>query len=192
NPRSRGRGPRGAGGDSGSPPGVGVQPWPPRAGGAAAAQGAAQAAEEAEPGAGGAAAAPPAAPGGPAPAPGAQCGGGGGLRGLLQLREEQQRAERGCQREHLRQAQQRLREVALEVQAAQLKLLRQTSEREKKELQKILERRRHSSISEARGRGGAGGRRTGGHGEGRELTEISRRHISESVTSIRRYQVPPL
>ncbi|XP_015706609.1 LOW QUALITY PROTEIN: 1-phosphatidylinositol 4,5-bisphosphate phosphodiesterase beta-3-like, partial [Coturnix japonica] len=74
--------------------------------------------------------------------------------GLRLLREEQQRAERGCQREHLRQAQQRLREVALEVQAAQLKLLRQTSEREKKELQKILERRRHRSITEARGRGG--------------------------------------
>lgn len=99
--------------------------------------------------------------------------------GLRLLREEQQRAERGCLREHLRQAQQRLREVALEVQAAQLKLLRQTSEREKKELQKILERRRHRSITEARGRGGR--RQT-------ELTEINRRHITESVTSIRRLE----
>lgn len=69
--------------------------------------------------------------------------------------------------------------MALEVQAAQLKLLRQTSEREKKELQKILERRRHRSITEARGRGGR--RQT-------ELTEINRRHITESVTSIRRLE----
>ncbi|XP_074915604.1 1-phosphatidylinositol 4,5-bisphosphate phosphodiesterase beta-3 isoform X3 [Buteo buteo] len=72
------------------------------------------------------------------------------LRGLLQLREEQHHAEHGCKREHLRQAQQRLREVALEAQAAQLKRLRQTSER--------------------------------------ELTEINRRHINESVTSIRRLE----
>ncbi|GAB0201986.1 1-phosphatidylinositol 4,5-bisphosphate phosphodiesterase beta-1 [Grus japonensis] len=72
------------------------------------------------------------------------------LRGLLQLREEQHHAEHGRKREHLRQAQQRLREVALEAQATQLKRLRQTSER--------------------------------------ELTEINRRHINESVTSIRRLE----
>ncbi|XP_053908528.1 1-phosphatidylinositol 4,5-bisphosphate phosphodiesterase beta-3 isoform X2 [Cuculus canorus] len=96
---------------------------------------------------------------------------------LLQLREEQHQAELGRQREHLRQALQRLREVALEAQAAQLKRLRETSEREKKELQKILDRKRHNSISEARGR------RQGG-----ELTEINRRHISESVSSIRRLE----
>ncbi|XP_033927743.1 LOW QUALITY PROTEIN: 1-phosphatidylinositol 4,5-bisphosphate phosphodiesterase beta-3 [Melopsittacus undulatus] len=96
---------------------------------------------------------------------------------LLELRQEQHRAEHGCRREHLRQAQQRLREVALEAQAAQLKRLRQTSEREKKELQKILDRKRHHSITEARGRRGGG-----------ELTEINRRHINESVTSIRRLE----
>ncbi|KAM3656093.1 LOW QUALITY PROTEIN: 1-phosphatidylinositol 4,5-bisphosphate phosphodiesterase beta-3-like [Ammospiza maritima maritima] len=94
-----------------------------------------------------------------------------GAAPLLQLREEQQQLELGRRREQLREAQQRLREVALEAQQAQLKRLRQTSEREKKELQKILERRRHSSISEARGG---------------ELPEINRRHINESVTSIRR------
>lgn len=96
---------------------------------------------------------------------------------LLELRQEQHRAEHGCRREHLRQAQQRLREVALEAQAAQLKRLRQTSEREKKELQKILDRKRHHSITEARGRSRGG-----------ELTEINRRHINESVTSIRRLE----
>ncbi|XP_030825744.1 LOW QUALITY PROTEIN: 1-phosphatidylinositol 4,5-bisphosphate phosphodiesterase beta-3-like [Camarhynchus parvulus] len=100
-----------------------------------------------------------------------------GAAPLLQLREEQQQLELRRRREQLREAQQRLREVALEAQQAQLKRLRQTSEREKKELQKILERKRHSSISEARG-----GR------QGGELPEINRRHINESVTSIRRLQ----
>ncbi|NXC08761.1 PLCB3 phosphodiesterase, partial [Orthonyx spaldingii] len=48
---------------------------------------------------------------------------------LLQLREEQQQLELGRRREQLREAQQRLQEVALEAQQAQLKRLRQTSER---------------------------------------------------------------
>ncbi|XP_051629721.1 1-phosphatidylinositol 4,5-bisphosphate phosphodiesterase beta-3-like, partial [Manacus candei] len=53
----------------------------------------------------------------------------GGAEGAGPLREEQQRAELGRRREHVRQAQQRLQEVALEAQAAQIKRLRQTSER---------------------------------------------------------------
>ncbi|NXI80379.1 PLCB3 phosphodiesterase, partial [Rhipidura dahli] len=48
---------------------------------------------------------------------------------LLQLREEQQQLELGRRRDQLREAQQRLQEVALEAQQAQLKRLRQTSER---------------------------------------------------------------
>ncbi|NXA02951.1 PLCB3 phosphodiesterase, partial [Nesospiza acunhae] len=52
-----------------------------------------------------------------------------GAAPLLQLREEQQQLELGRRREQLREAQQRLREVALEAQQAQLKRLRQTSER---------------------------------------------------------------
>ncbi|TRZ07840.1 hypothetical protein HGM15179_019265 [Zosterops borbonicus] len=104
-------------------------------------------------------------------------GGVAGAGPLLQLREEQQQLELGRRREQLREAQQRLQQVALEAQQAQLKRLRQTSEREKKELQKILDRKRSSSISLARG-GAQGG----------ELPEINRRHINESVTSIRRLE----
>ncbi|NXJ21075.1 PLCB3 phosphodiesterase, partial [Dicrurus megarhynchus] len=48
---------------------------------------------------------------------------------LLQLRAEQQQLELGRRRDQLREAQQRLQEVALEAQQAQLKRLRQTSER---------------------------------------------------------------
>ncbi|NXF28446.1 PLCB3 phosphodiesterase, partial [Rhodinocichla rosea] len=56
-------------------------------------------------------------------------GGPEGAAPLLQLREEQQQLELGRRREQLQEAQQRLREVALEAQQAQLKRLRQTSER---------------------------------------------------------------
>ncbi|NXR90427.1 PLCB3 phosphodiesterase, partial [Hypocryptadius cinnamomeus] len=55
--------------------------------------------------------------------------GSSGAEELLQLREEQQQRELGRRREQLREAQQRLQEVALEAQQAQLKRLRQTSER---------------------------------------------------------------
>ncbi|NXB61353.1 PLCB3 phosphodiesterase, partial [Struthidea cinerea] len=56
-------------------------------------------------------------------------GGAEGAEPLLQLREEQQQLELGRRRDQLREAQQRLQEVALEAQQAQLKRLRQTSER---------------------------------------------------------------
>ncbi|NXA61512.1 PLCB3 phosphodiesterase, partial [Mohoua ochrocephala] len=56
-------------------------------------------------------------------------GGAEGAEPLLQLREEQQQLELGRRRDQLREAQQRLQEVALEAQQAQLKRLRQTSQR---------------------------------------------------------------
>ncbi|NXU43094.1 PLCB3 phosphodiesterase, partial [Drymodes brunneopygia] len=60
---------------------------------------------------------------------GVPSGGAEGAGPLLQLREEQQQLELGRRREQLREAQQRLQEVALEAQRAQLKRLHQTSER---------------------------------------------------------------
>ncbi|XP_038620687.1 1-phosphatidylinositol 4,5-bisphosphate phosphodiesterase beta-3 [Tachyglossus aculeatus] len=102
------------------------------------------------------------------------------LQSLLELREAQVEAEADRRQEHLRQTQQRLRETVLEAQDSQLKKLKETSEREKKELQKILERKRHNSISEAK-------KREKNRKEV-ELTEINRRHITESVNSIRRLE----
>ncbi|EMP25772.1 1-phosphatidylinositol-4,5-bisphosphate phosphodiesterase beta-3 [Chelonia mydas] len=104
----------------------------------------------------------------------------GQLRGLLQLRETQHQVERARKKEHLQQAQQRLREIAQDCQAAQLKRVKETSEREKKELQKILDRKRHNSITEAKSREK--------QKKDVELTEINRRHINESVNSIRRLE----
>ncbi|CAI5798133.1 1-phosphatidylinositol 4,5-bisphosphate phosphodiesterase beta-3 isoform X1 [Podarcis lilfordi] len=103
------------------------------------------------------------------------------MQGLLQLREVQHQLERDCKREHLRQAQQRLREIARDCQAAQLKKLKEMSEKEKKELQKILDRKRHNSITEAKSRERKSKKDV-------ELTEINRRHITESVNSIRRLE----
>ncbi|KAG8522670.1 1-phosphatidylinositol 4,5-bisphosphate phosphodiesterase beta-3, partial [Galemys pyrenaicus] len=99
---------------------------------------------------------------------------------LLELREAQVTTEAERRFEHLKQAQQRLKEIVCEAHAAQLKRLKETNEREKKELQKILDRKRHNSISEAKTREK--------HKKEVELTEINRRHITESVNSIRRLE----
>ncbi|XP_074087269.1 1-phosphatidylinositol 4,5-bisphosphate phosphodiesterase beta-3 isoform X2 [Macrotis lagotis] len=102
------------------------------------------------------------------------------LQSLLDLREAQVDVETERRQEHLRQAQQRLREIVLETHTTQLKKLKETSEKEKKELQKILDRKRHNSISEAKNREK--------NKKEAELTEINRRHITESVNSIRRLE----
>ncbi|XP_068922339.1 1-phosphatidylinositol 4,5-bisphosphate phosphodiesterase beta-3 isoform X2 [Petaurus breviceps papuanus] len=102
------------------------------------------------------------------------------LQSLLDLREAQVDVEAERRQEYLRQAQLRLREIVLETHTAQLKKLKETSEKEKKELQKILDRKRHNSISEAKSREK--------HKKEAELTEINRRHITESVNSIRRLE----
>ncbi|XP_072495057.1 1-phosphatidylinositol 4,5-bisphosphate phosphodiesterase beta-3 isoform X1 [Notamacropus eugenii] len=102
------------------------------------------------------------------------------LQSLLDLREAQADVEAERRQEHLRQAQHRLREIVLETHMTQLKKLKETSEKEKKELQKILDRKRHNSISEAKIREK--------HKKEAELTEINRRHITESVNSIRRLE----
>ncbi|KAM5225439.1 1-phosphatidylinositol 4,5-bisphosphate phosphodiesterase beta-3 isoform 1-T2 [Hipposideros larvatus] len=99
---------------------------------------------------------------------------------LLELREAQADAETERRLEHLRQVQQRLKEVVLDAHTTQCKRLKETNDREKKELQKILDRKRHNSISEAKTREK--------HKKEAELTEINRRHITESVNSIRRLE----
>ncbi|TEA11639.1 hypothetical protein DBR06_SOUSAS6910104, partial [Sousa chinensis] len=99
---------------------------------------------------------------------------------LLELREAQADTEAERRLEHLRQAQQRLREIVMDAHTTQCKRLKEMNEREKKELQKILDRKRHNSISEAKTREK--------HKKEAELTEINRRHITESVNSIRRLE----
>jgi phosphatidylinositol phospholipase C beta len=102
------------------------------------------------------------------------------VQSLLELREAQVNTEAERKLEHLKQAQQRFREVVLDAHTTQFKRLKEMNDREKKELQKILDRKRHNSISEAKTREK--------HKKEVELTEINRRHITESVNSIRRLE----
>ncbi|KAL0969924.1 hypothetical protein UPYG_G00234600 [Umbra pygmaea] len=97
---------------------------------------------------------------------------------LLKLRTQQHTLEREKKRAHLRESFQKLKETAQECNTVQIKKLKDICDREKKELQKILDRKRLNSIVEARSREGDKAEQ--------ELNEINRKHISESVTLIRR------
>uniref|UniRef100_A0A8C2PCK2 1-phosphatidylinositol 4,5-bisphosphate phosphodiesterase n=1 Tax=Capra hircus TaxID=9925 RepID=A0A8C2PCK2_CAPHI len=88
---------------------------------------------------------------------------------LLELREAQVDTEAERRLEHLQQ-----------VGGGIYTRTRARRGAEKKELQKILDRKRHNSISEAKTREK--------HKKEAELTEINRRHITESVNSIRRLE----
>ncbi|KAJ3584882.1 hypothetical protein NHX12_013605, partial [Muraenolepis orangiensis] len=74
------------------------------------------------------------------------------MKGLLELRKEQHTLERERKHIHLQEAFQKLKETAHECQATQFKKLREACEKEKKELQRILDRKRLNSITEAKGR----------------------------------------
>ncbi|KAM3857781.1 1-phosphatidylinositol 4,5-bisphosphate phosphodiesterase beta-3 [Diretmus argenteus] len=102
------------------------------------------------------------------------------MQELLKLRQQQHTLEKEKKHTHTQQVFQKLKETAHECQAAQLKTLRETCEKEKKELQKILDRKRLNSISEAK-------TREKDKAEA-ELNEINRKHIQDSVTLIRRLE----
>uniref|UniRef100_A0A673IDM1 1-phosphatidylinositol 4,5-bisphosphate phosphodiesterase n=1 Tax=Sinocyclocheilus rhinocerous TaxID=307959 RepID=A0A673IDM1_9TELE len=69
---------------------------------------------------------------------------------LLALRQAQHLTEKEDKQFHLKEANQKLREIALECQATQIKKLKEVCDKEKKELQKILDRKRLNSIIEAK------------------------------------------
>lgn len=102
------------------------------------------------------------------------------MQELLKLRQELHSLEREMQKTHLQEAFQKLKETAHECQTAQLKKLKETCEREKKELQRILDRKRQNSITEAKSREKEKAET--------ELNEINRKHIQDSVTSIRKLE----
>ncbi|XP_040887004.1 1-phosphatidylinositol 4,5-bisphosphate phosphodiesterase beta-3 [Toxotes jaculatrix] len=99
------------------------------------------------------------------------------MQELLKLRQELHSLEREKQQTHLKEAFHKLKETAQECQATQVKKLRETCEKEKKELQKILDRKRQNSISEAKNRDKEKAET--------ELNEINRKHIQDSVALIR-------
>ncbi|XP_035264210.1 1-phosphatidylinositol 4,5-bisphosphate phosphodiesterase beta-3 [Anguilla anguilla] len=103
------------------------------------------------------------------------------MQELLKLRQSQHQLEREKKKVHLKESSQKLQETAQECQQAQLKKLKDICEKEKKELQKMLDRKRHNSISEAKNRER--------EKVEAELNEINRKHIAESVSSIRKLEV---
>ncbi|KAM9717092.1 1-phosphatidylinositol 4,5-bisphosphate phosphodiesterase beta-3 isoform 2-T2 [Menidia menidia] len=104
----------------------------------------------------------------------------GNMQELLKLRQKLHVLERERQQTHLEEAFQKLKETAVECQSAQMKKLREICEKEKKELQKILDRKRQNSIFEAK-------TREKDKAES-ELNEINRKHIQDSVLLIRRLE----
>ncbi|CAJ1086397.1 -phosphatidylinositol 4%2C5-bisphosphate phosphodiesterase beta-3 [Xyrichtys novacula] len=102
------------------------------------------------------------------------------MQELLKLRQQLHKLEREKQQAQVEEAFQKLKETAHECQATQLKKLREMCEKEKKELQKILDRKRQNSISEAKSRDKDKAET--------ELNEINRKHIQDSVSLIRRLE----
>lgn len=99
------------------------------------------------------------------------------MQELLKYRQELHLLERAKQKAHLQEAFEKLKETAQECQAAQLKKLKELCEKEKKELQKILDRKRINSITEAKSRDKDKAEA--------ELNDINKKHIQDSVNSIR-------
>ncbi|XP_051511891.1 1-phosphatidylinositol 4,5-bisphosphate phosphodiesterase beta-3-like isoform X2 [Myxocyprinus asiaticus] len=100
------------------------------------------------------------------------------MQELLDLRQAQHRTETETKHCHLKEANQKLKEIAQECQATQIKKLKEVCEKEKKELQKILERKRLNSIIEAKKAE-----------KEKELNDINKKHIYESVSLIRQLEV---
>lgn len=101
------------------------------------------------------------------------------MQKLLVLRQGQLQMEKEVKQFHLKEANQKLKDIAIECQAAQIKKLKDVCDKEKKELQKMLDRKRLNSIVEARK----------AEKEIRDVNEINRKHIQESVSLIRQLEV---
>uniref|UniRef100_A0AAY5EZM7 1-phosphatidylinositol 4,5-bisphosphate phosphodiesterase n=1 Tax=Electrophorus electricus TaxID=8005 RepID=A0AAY5EZM7_ELEEL len=99
------------------------------------------------------------------------------MQELVELRKKQQQLEKEKKLTHINEVPQKLKEIAQECQSAQIKKLKEMCDKEKKDLQKVLDRKRQNSIMEAK---------KGDKEKADELTEINRKHIQESVSLILR------
>ncbi|KAF6738251.1 1-phosphatidylinositol 4,5-bisphosphate phosphodiesterase beta-3 [Oryzias melastigma] len=98
----------------------------------------------------------------------------GQMEKLVKLRQELHLLERQMQEKQLVEAFDKLKETCQESLGAQTRKLKDSCEKEKKELQKILERKRLNSISEAKNKG--------------EQDKINTKHITESVSLFRKLE----
>ncbi|XP_066536592.1 1-phosphatidylinositol 4,5-bisphosphate phosphodiesterase beta-3 [Hoplias malabaricus] len=100
------------------------------------------------------------------------------IQDLLELRKQQYQLERDTKCSQLTEAYQKLKDVAQECHAAQIKKLKEICEKEKKDLQRILDRKRQNSIIEAR--------KADKEKAELEQNEINKKHIQDSVNLLRR------
>ncbi|XP_028991478.1 1-phosphatidylinositol 4,5-bisphosphate phosphodiesterase beta-3 isoform X2 [Betta splendens] len=106
------------------------------------------------------------------------------MKELLKLRQELFSQERAMKMENQMEAFEMLKETASKCHTLQLKKLQEMCEKEKKDLQKILNRKRQNSISEAKNHSKEKAEK--------ELEDINRKHIQESVASIRSLELAQL
>ncbi|KAM6949150.1 1-phosphatidylinositol 4,5-bisphosphate phosphodiesterase beta-3 [Aplochiton taeniatus] len=102
------------------------------------------------------------------------------MKELLKLRQTQHTLEGERRHTHLREAYEKLKETAQECQSSQIKKLKDICVKEKKELLKIMDRKRQNSITEARSK-------EKDKAEA-ELNEITTRHIKETVSIVRKLE----
>ncbi|XP_069090246.1 1-phosphatidylinositol 4,5-bisphosphate phosphodiesterase beta-1 isoform X1 [Pleurodeles waltl] len=99
---------------------------------------------------------------------------------LLNLRQEQYYSEKYQKREHIKQLIQKLTDVAEECQNSQLKKLKETCEKEKKELKKKMDKKRQEKITETKSKDK--------NQMEEEKTEMIRSYIQEVVQYIKRLE----
>ncbi|XP_067338677.1 1-phosphatidylinositol 4,5-bisphosphate phosphodiesterase beta-1 isoform X2 [Channa argus] len=99
---------------------------------------------------------------------------------LLTLRQEQYYSEKYQKREHIKQLVEKLTAIAEECQSAQLKKLRDTCEKEKKELKKKMDKKRQEKINEAKSKEK--------NVTEEEKLEINRSFVNEVVQFIKRLE----
>ncbi|XP_072265743.1 1-phosphatidylinositol 4,5-bisphosphate phosphodiesterase beta-1 [Pyxicephalus adspersus] len=99
---------------------------------------------------------------------------------LLNLRQEQYYSEKYQKREHIKQLIQKLTDVAEECQNSQLKKLKETCEKEKKELKKKMDKKRQEKVTETKSKDK--------NQMEEEKTEMIRSYIQEVVQYIKRLE----
>ncbi|XP_044148313.1 1-phosphatidylinositol 4,5-bisphosphate phosphodiesterase beta-1 [Bufo gargarizans] len=99
---------------------------------------------------------------------------------LLNLRQEQYYSEKYQKREHIKQLIQKLTDVAEECQNNQLKKLKETCEKEKKELKKKMDKKRQEKVTETKSKDK--------NQMEEEKTEMIRSYIQEVVHCLKRLE----
>ncbi|XP_056423815.1 1-phosphatidylinositol 4,5-bisphosphate phosphodiesterase beta-1 isoform X1 [Hyla sarda] len=99
---------------------------------------------------------------------------------LLNLRQEQYYSEKYQKREHIKQLIQKLTDVAEECQNNQLKKLKETCEKEKKELKKKMDKKRQEKVTETKSKDK--------NQMEEEKTEMIRTYIQEVVQCLKRLE----